>query len=146
MQGFRQENFRGHVELSQEISDTDFPARLKTLPRPAHACLQVSHSYFCHGSLPLGIWNVRNYNCHCKGCTGPLTSPAQGGGDLLPTWLCPSHDSHRLVTISFSMCSVSVSSAPQNLGYLLLKMGEQVWVLCPFLLPTDSSVTSSESF
>lgn len=47
-----QENFLGHVELSQDISDIDFPECLKMLHSPARACLQISHSYFCHHSPP----------------------------------------------------------------------------------------------
>lgn len=132
MQGSQQENFLGHVELSQDISDADFPECLKMLHSPAHACLRIPDSYFCHRSHPLGIWNVRNYNRHCKGCASPITSPAQDGGDLLPPWFCPSHDSHRPFAISFSMCCVSVFSALQIPGHLLLKMREQGWVRRPF--------------
>lgn len=76
------ENFLSHVELSQDISDSDFPGCLKMLHSPAHACLQNSHSYFCH--LPPS----RYLEClACKSHIGPITSPAWDGGDLFLPWL-----------------------------------------------------------
>lgn len=116
------ENFLSHVELSQDISDSDFPECLKMLHSPAHACLQNSHSYFCH--LPPS----RYLEClACKSYIGPITSPAWDGGDLFLPWLSAHptqsqafHGLIQCVESSGILCTVETQTP-------LLRMGEQGW-------------------